>query len=80
MIRHESINKSIRGRLHEDTGKRAVEKIGIAGNLIVEALRAESCQGVEIDHAVGRHGDELAELVDDEFVVVAALVEIGSGG
>lgn len=80
MIRHESIDKSIRGRLHEDTGKRAVEKIRIAGNLIVEALRAESCQGVEIDDAVGRHGDELPELVDDELVVVAALVEIGSGG
>lgn len=80
MIRHESINKSIRGRLHEDTGKRAVEKIGIAGNLIVEALRAESCQGVEIDDAIGRHGDELAELVDDELVVVAGLIEIGSGG
>lgn len=80
MIRHESIDKSVRGRLHEDTRKRAVEEKGIAGNLIVEALRAESCQGVEIDDAVGRHGDELAELVDDELVVVARLVEIGSGG
>lgn len=80
MIRHESINKSIRGRLHEDTRKRAVEEKWIAGNLIVEALRAESCQGVEIDDAVGRHRDELPELVDDELVVVAGLVEIGSGG
>ena len=41
MVGHEPVDKAVPSRLHGDTGKRAVEKVGVACDLLPEALVAE---------------------------------------
>lgn len=80
MVGHEAVDECVRCGLHEHTGKGPVEEVWVVGNLVIEALGTESCQGVEVDEAAWRLVDQLLELADDDFVVVAGLVEVRSHG
>lgn len=79
VVGHESIDKGVRGGLHEYTTEGSVEEVRVSLLLRVEPVTAELCEGIERDHTTGRVVDQILELLGDTLVVVASLVQIWSG-
>ena len=79
VVGHEAVDESVRSRLDEDTGEGAVEEVGVVRDLSVETLGSEVGERLHGDDSARRYFHQLLELLSTCHVIVAELVEIGSG-